>query len=294
MGRITWSMENNGDVVEINNTNPQDYFKEAGAHGMGVAATTVRVLEGASGGGKWRNTRRGLRDMVFPVIFFGETADEIELKMDRLLAIMDDTYTAPKLVATYPNGDSWEAPFHYIAGADSPIGTDSDGRHWARWPLSLQSPDSYWTSRQSVSYSIRAGSTGRGLVRTGAGGLSRLRISSSQALGTLSIDNPGHVDAYPIWTIKGPGDSLIVTRVIDGKSFTYEVPILGSETITIDTKAGTVVDQLGVSRYGSLAPAPKLFSIPRGESSISVLLTNATVDSLVSMYFLPRREFVFG
>lgn len=293
---LTFRMENNGDVISLSNTDESSgYVKAEGRSGFGVSPTSVTIIEGAGGGGRWRNSRRGPREMIMPIYIFGIDRQEIEDRMRRLTRLFNDTYSTPSLIAEYPdNNTSFSTDFHYAGGADPQYGQDTNGRTYAKLVLALRAPDPYWTARDALSYSLRAANAGRGLIKTGNGGLTRLQISSSQAIGTISLSNSGDVDAFPTWSIKGPGDSFTATRNIDGAFFSYTSPILIADVITINTKNKTVIDQSGANRYTSLATAPKLFSIPAGDSTISVAMGNATADTVISMFFLPRRELVFG
>lgn len=295
MGRLIYRMENNGDSIVLNNILPKDFFKAAGATGLGVAPTKLNLREGALAGSKFRGSKRTTRYIDLPLIIFGDNAQAIEDKMRRLVRLWNDTYTSPMLIAKYEDGTEWSTEIHFAGGADPVYGTeDTDGKTFAKWLVSLAAPDPYFTSNTPVSMeTVRAANAGRGLIRTGGGGLSRLRLSSSQSIGTVEIDNPGDVDAFPIWVVKGPGDSFQATRAIDGASFLFDASLL-TDTITFNTKTKKVTDQTGANRYGNLPGAPVLFSIPAGTSSVSVLIPNATSDTKIDMSFYPRRELLFG
>jgi len=120
-----------------------------------------------------------------------------------------------------------------------------------------------------------------------------MQLSSSQAMGTFQTNNPGHVEAFPVWKLYGPGDSFSAVRLSDGRSFEYEWAIPAGEVITIDTRSKRVTDSAGENMYEGLGFAPELFSVPPGQASITAELTNTTSESLVTMDFLPRREFLF-
>lgn len=288
---LKWTFENNAVVIKLDNVIARDYLKEQGRTGFGVAPTKLITRDGAAGGTRWRRTRRGARNIVMPVLIFGDTRQSVEDKLRALIRLLQDDVTTPRLVATYPSGERVYADIHYSSGADPTYGTDTDGTSWCRWALNFLGPSAYWTSEKQISYSIGTASIGRGLLRTGQS-LSRLSLSSSQALGTVLVENPGDVDAYPIWNIKGPGDSFTAT-LPDGTGFVYNVPILSTEVITINTKDKTVKDQTGANRYAALSTAPNLFSVPKGNTNIAVLMTGTTAASLVSMYFNPRQELIF-
>ena len=287
--RLQYTFENKGDVILADHVLARDFLREAGRHGFGIAPTTISAVEGSKAGSKFRRSRRGSRTIDMPISIFGEDRDETEAKLRRFARLLQDDESAPKLVATYPGGERVYAEIHYSAGADPTYGTDTDGLGYCRWPLVLWAPSPYWTDEAPISYSIESANQGRGLLPN----LSQLQLSSSQTMGSVHIENTGDVEAFPVWQIRGPGDNFRATR-FDGKSYYYKVPIASGETITVDTVRKTVTDQNGENKYINLDTAPKLFSIPSGGSDVSVVMENSSPgESLVSLYFNPRRELIF-
>jgi hypothetical protein len=202
---------------------------------------------------------------------------------------MQDDQTTPRIVGQYPSAEKLYTEFHYASGADPVYGTDTDGRTKCLWTLNLLCESPYWTSDKAISYAIRAANAGHGLLPL----LSRLQLSSSQTIGTVIIENPGDVDAFPVWTLRGPGDANFTATRNDGAQFVFTAPLASNEVITIDTLTKTVTDQTGANRYIDLGTAPKLFSVPKGSSQISVVMTGTSSATLISMYFNPRQELIF-
>lgn len=294
MGVIKFTMENNDDIIEFSANNPASGFvKGSGAAGFGVAPTSVIIREGAGAGGRHRSTRRGPRSILFPVLMFGSVG-ELENMMRRLARLMNDTYSAPILAAHYPDGSIYETEFHYEGGLDPQYGNDTNVRDFIKIALQLRSPSPYWTNRIATDYPFVSPTAGRGLIRTG-NSFSKLRISSGQILGDVVVNNAGDVEAFPVWTIKGPGNYFEAIRRKDGATFRYNSVLTASNIVTVNTQEKTVVDQTGADRYTSMSTAPKLFSIPPGESSIRVYLDGAVLGtSLVAFQLKERRELVFG
>lgn len=286
---VQWTIENGIDKISLDNVVAKKYLKTVGRKGFHVAPTTLIKRQGAAGGQRWRRTRRGGRVIDLPVTILGDDRNDTEQKLRALVRLMQDDISAPRLVGTYPSGERLYAEFHYSAGADASYGTDTNGRTFCTWPLTLECDSPYWTSERQVQYSIGPANAGRGLLPK----LSRLQVSSSQTLGTVQIENPGDVDAYPVWTLRGPGDAGFKATRFDGQSFQFNAALTASDIITIDTLKKTVTDQNGNNRYADLAGSPKLFSVPKGTSTLSVIMTGTTSASLISLYFNPRQELVF-
>lgn len=286
---IQWTLENGGQKIPVQNVVPKDYFKRIGRSGFGVAPTKLITREGASEGLRWRRTRRGGRVIVFPVTILADDRQAVEDKLRALVRLIQDDETTPRLVGLYPDGHKVYTEFHYSSGGDHTYGTDTDGRSRVDWTLNLVCESPYWTSDVAISYSIGPANAGRGLLPK----LSRLQVSSSQTIGTVQLENPGDVESYPVWTIRGPGDAGFLAQRNDGQSFTFIEALGASDVITVDTLKKTVTDQNGDDRYDILGPAPKLFSIPKGKSNFTVVLTGTSPATLISMYFNPRQELVF-
>jgi hypothetical protein len=290
--RVTWSLENAGSVIQFDPRTPQDYVKAAGASGLGVAPTTLTLTGSVSGGATWRRTKRGARTITFPVSTFGLNRDDVEDKLRALVQAFDDSYTTPLLVATYPDGSQFETEVHYSGGADHQWGSgDTDGQTYCNWVIQFTAPSPYFTARTLTPVTV--GSTGgRGLIRPG-GSLSQLRLTSSQALGKVTVNNPGDVEAWAVLRIVGPGSQFIGRRAIDGATLNLKTDFQPDNPVVIDAKAKTVIDAKGNNLYGGLIGAPKFFSLPRGQSTIEVALFDAGANASITLSFAERRELIF-
>jgi hypothetical protein len=286
MANVTLSLVG-ADGDEIVFTDDGEFVMTAGLTGLGIPQSIVRIDDSASDGGTWRFTKRGIREMDIPVVVFGATRDDVETNLRRLSNLLHDRSGGTTLRASYDTGEVWELPDgHYVAGAESIRGDDS-GLHWCRWVLTMQFANPFWVRQQAQSLSLGAGVTGRSLIPD----LAEMRISSSQAIGALSVENIGDVDAYPVWSFRGPMDSVTVTAA-DGSAFSYDVAIPLGTTITVDTIAGTVKNQSGTNLYANLGVSPKMFPFPAGTSTVSVVAVNVTSNSLITVYYQPRKEVI--
>lgn len=273
----------NDDVITFDEAN---YILTTGLAGFGIPATSVRIDESAADGGIWRHTRRGIREIDMPIFVAGSSHADVEQKLRRLANLLHDHDGPTTIRATYASGETWEISGHYVAGAETTFGEDA-GLTFCKWVITLQCPTPFWVRGQSESFSIGAGVTGRSLIPN----LAEMRVSSSQALGAIEVENPGDIQAYPTWTFKGPIDQVTVTNAA-GVGFTYNAAILLGSTVTVDAEKATVVDQTGANKYGNLSPSPKFFTIPAGSSVVTISATGATSATLLSMFYRPRKEVV--
>lgn len=252
--------------------------------GFGIPPAEVRIESSAGDGGVFRHSKRGIRDVDLSVTVLGTDRSDVQTKLRRLSRLLQDTSGPTQLVAQYDGGDSLSMEIHYVGGAESQWGSNG-GLVWNRWTLSFQAPNPFWQSTDLETFEISTGNTGRGLLPQ----LSKLRVSSSQTLGVIEVDNGGDVPAFPVWELTGPVTNLVVSN--GSQSFSF-AEIFGGQTITIDTEAGTVVDQNGDNKYALLGPAPKFFRLPPGESSVSITGIAGNNDFLATLTYSPRFEVV--
>lgn len=272
----------NGDTIEFDYSN---YVLNPDFMGFGIPPAEVRIEQSAGDGGVFRHSKRGVREIDMSVTILGTDRADVETKLRRLSRLLQDTSGPTQVVANYSDGSSLVLEAHYVGGAQSQWGSDA-GLIWNRWSLSFQCPNPYWESGIAEEFTVTTGNTGRGLLPQ----LSKLKVTSSQVFGVITVDNAGDVPAYPIWYFRGPLSDLTVTN--GTQSFSFTVDILEGETITVNTETGEVTDDGGVNRYADLAPAPKLFRIPPGVSSISVNGVAGNANAQARLEYSPLYEVV--
>lgn len=272
----------NGDEITFDYSS---YVLNPNFVGFGIPPAQVRIENSAGDGGVWRHSKRGVRDVDLPITVFGTDRNDVQTKLRRLSRLLQDTSGATTIKATYSSGVSLSLEAHYVGGAESQWGTDA-GLVWNKWVLSFQCPNPYWQSDALEEFRVTTGNTGRGLLPQ----LSKLKVTSSQVYGVITVDNEGDVPAYPVWYVRGPISDVVISN--GTQSFSFTETVNDGETITVNTATGEVTDDLGTNRYSILGPAPKLFRIEPGVSSISVNGVAATQAAEVRLDYSPLYEVV--
>ena len=271
------------DSIELDGTH---YTLQTGTRGFGIPSPLLRIDPSASNGGTFRYAKRDIREIDLPIAITGYDRDYTETLLRRLANIFRDKV---RLQATYPDGSVWYLDCYYAGGGETVFGSTAND-YYCNWDIILRAPQPFWQSTQPFSVSIASSTTTRGLLAgSSPKSLAFLRVKTSQAFGTVTVSNDGDVDAPAIWVVKGPS-TLLTIQKSDGTGFTYTTSMSSSDTITIDCEKGTVVDQNGVNKYSGLGSAPKLFSLPPGNTTMTITVSGATGDSKVLGYFMPRRE----
>ncbi len=116
-------------------------------------------------------------------------------------------------------------------------------------------------------------------------------LDPSSTLGSTTVTNSGGGDAYPIWTIHGPGTPTI-TNVTTGRSFGLSVALGSGEVVTVDTRPTlqSAVDGTGADRWGDLVKtSPRdLWTLVRGTNLLDVALTGSGSGSRVELLYHQR------
>lgn len=278
----------NGDTITFQDAG--DFTITSGIAGLNIPATKLRIDGSAGDGGLFRFTKRDVRLIDVPVLITGTDRADVETKLRRLAAMTQNKTAGTTISVAYPTGETWQIVGYYAGGAEGIGGGESSNSAFVNWVLSFHCPMPFWTRTTSETFTVRTGATGRGLLETTS--LSNLRVASAQAIGTLHVQSTGDVDSYPVWQLVGPMDSCTATRASDGASWAYMSPIAAGSTVTIDTFAGTVVDNTGANKYSNLGASPKLFTVPAGISDISVVAPGSTSATQITLAYQPRKEVV--
>lgn len=119
-----------------------------------------------------------------------------------------------------------------------------------------------------------------------------IRLGSSSVLSGFSVENDGDVEAYPVWTIHGAGSAITLTNNTTGKSLALTgnggLTLGTNDTLTIDTKARTVLLNGATSEYSKLSFASSLWTLAQGFNSISVSMTGTDTHSFIQCQYKRR------
>jgi hypothetical protein len=115
-----------------------------------------------------------------------------------------------------------------------------DGKHvythdpvrdgWEVYGLSLVADDPYWRGAE-VTRSWRTSDAGD--FYGGAAKAPSFYLASSNTLGSATVENPGDVEAWPVWTITGPFTTASVG--VDGATIEAPIELAAGEALVIDT-----------------------------------------------------------
>lgn len=251
----------------------------SGVTGLGLPPVSLQWVEGAGNGATYRGGRVTARDIDLPLFIHGASRDELKAHLRRLSIILAGPCT---LSFVEEGGESWSTEVVRVGGGEYTYGTDTVGDLDLRTVVTMRAGDPFFTSNVSNTATIKAAS-GRGLLPK----LGNLRLSASSAFGSVTLNNAGSTSAYPVWTIKGPGQNFTAISP-SGETLIWNGNLGVGDTLTLDFRKGTVTDQLGNNRYAELAPAPRFWQIPPGTTQCTATIDSATAATEMNLTWHPR------
>ena len=272
----------NNDTITFDSSN---YVLNPEFGGFYIPPTQVRIDERAGNGGVFRHTKKGVRDLDLSVTVLGSSRSEVQTKLRRLSRLVQNDQGATTFRASYDSGENLSLQVYYTGGAEGQWGSDA-GLIWSRIVLSFQAPQPFWESETTAQFTVTTGGVGRGLLPE----LTKMKLSSSNNLGNIEVENNGDVIVYPNYVITGPIANFVSSN--NGQSFGFTELLAEGETLFIDSENATVVNQAGVNRYSILDPAPKFFALGVGESIITIDGTDTGATTRVDVFYQLKYEVV--
>ncbi|MCW2873345.1 phage tail domain-containing protein [Actinacidiphila oryziradicis] len=160
------------------------------------------------------------------------------------------------------------------------------GLTWASYVVTFQAPDPFWTD--SVANHMQFGGVSGS---AGVPPMPPVSLNPSTVLGAATVTNSGDADAYPVWTITGPGTPTL-TNSTTGLSFGLDAALGAGEVVTVDTRPQqqSAVDGVGANRWADLTRVnPRaLWALVPGDNQLNLQLTGAGVGSLISLSYVQR------
>lgn len=237
-------------------------------------------------GSRVRGVKEQASTMTIPIWIFGETAAQRHGRMRELVRWMRTPHGYP---ATWRNtsidGVTRETPVYYAGGLEGDESMSAVNQQSALVTVDLLAPDGCWyDATEMLETFTLADVPVASFFKTP---FFPIRLSSSTVLSDTTVNNNGDLEAWPIWTITGPGGPSIVLRNVTTDAVTTITRTLtGAQQIIVDTRPGykTATDGLGTSLYSALNGS-EMWSLARGLNRIQVEVSSATADTVVEMAY---------
>lgn len=295
---LTW-FDPHGVAWPLTQIYSDDYgwFAMRGLVGVNSAAPILITSdERARGGTRVRHIQPGSRTIVLPLFAEGNSHGDFLDTSRSLMQAFTSTrrYGPGQIVVTRPDGTERVIDAYYQEGwSDTPEGSIL----WETVSLILYCPSPFWRAKIPI--------VDRSEYQDGTNLNPYLspfpQIATARSLTQRrTITNPGDVEAWPTWTIRGPMESVQAINHTLGMSWTMSaLEFRGSaltlgETVTVTTDPASVVGPLidGYAGWtGALDwPGAKLWPLEQQENDIEYIATGAAAGSAITLEYFPRYE----
>jgi hypothetical protein len=264
-----------------------------GVTGLGAAAIGITTDSRPRGGVRVRHIQPQQRLITWPLYVFADTHAEFTTLWRAVAAAFTDTSRIGPgtLEIARPDGTTRQVDAFYEAGFDG-SGKQGYGITSDYCVITLMCEDPYWRDA-APTHVHRAYATGVDYL------VPYPSVSSAQVLGQTDLFNPGDAEAWPSWTITGPGAAFTATLLDTGEAFTVDPNaaavahgnLTAGQYVTVDTDPPRVRYMDGSVWTGALNwPGAVLWALPPGHSTATFALTGASAGAAVDLSYYARYE----
>jgi hypothetical protein len=224
------------------------------------------------------------RVVDLPLWIHGETPSALRQRVRDVLRWFDPLRGDGRLRVTAPDGEERELVCRYAGGLQLVEDAGSHRMTSQTLVLTLRAAEPYWraVTAESAAFTIEGAVTFFPLFP--------LRLTASTVFGAGAIDNPGDVEAYPIWTLTGPGDTIVLRNLTTGEKIELATVLLPGDVIAIDTspRVRTITLNGATNLWPDASYDSALWWLQPGENEVRIEMSNATTESALVVAYRPR------
>lgn len=249
------------------------------------------VSEGVPGqpGEFFREADHEPRDFVMTVDLTAANDVALRTLLRSFVASMDPKRGPGKIRVTSPLGDQREITCWYSAGLEMEEKLGNSGPDWQRVPLKMRALDPYWYDVNPTSKTFTVATLVPSFFP-----IFPLKLTASELAVDDNIDNTGDVDAWPVWTVNGPGAGIKLSNLTTGKAVYFpDLVLVDGQQLVVDTRPGvksTVIDET-TNAYSALSQSSSLWSLERGVNIIRLEMSGAD-DEMSGLELVYHRRFL--
>jgi hypothetical protein len=279
---------NDWDLSDLTFVNGYTCSAISGIEGLVVALQTIPLLDGSATPNQYIS-QPGAINLA---IVIGRPASNNEydyyILLDRITrAFFNVRNQTPKpghIQIQRPDGSTRQIAVYTTAGLNNP---DVGVNNITVYTFTLQTPDPYWEDLVPQQMSFQ-GSTASGILP-----LLPIRLAGSSIGSNISVTNPGNAQAWPVWTITGPGTPTF-KNLTSGRQWALNTSIPAGHIVQVVTKPGQQIaadvtaatniwDQLVLG--GNLS---NLWSLMPGVNQVNIAMAGATAATSVGLSWVNR------
>lgn len=281
--QVTWTAPS-GDTVDLTDA-------DAGYMVLGEGTRGLRSVEYELSSAKYAGIdgetvtalRANAGTPTLGLLVYAEDEDAFRDRARRLRWLTRPKAGLGTLSVRNAAGEARSLDCYCIAGLEGDEDNALDGSWW-KLALKFYAPDPWWRGDSvTVNYGLGTPASFFPIFPT--------TLSSSSVAGSFTVDlSMADAPSYPVWTITGPGSSLVLTNTTTGKVVQVNATLTAGQTVVIDTRPGRQSVRLGdgTNLMGSLASDPALWPLIEDVNTVTVALTGASSASRISCTYAPR------
>jgi phage-related protein len=285
---VEW-IDADGVTLTLSGPGVTTYQVDWGVSGRYMPKIEVQVdsIPGRAGG-VLRGARHGVHEFVLPLSLAASTESSLRTLLRSLVDCMDPTRGQGRIRVTSPLGDQREITCAYAAGLEmeEKLG-DSSGPGFQACPLAMVAYDPYWYDVSPVSSPVWTVTDAPTFFP-----ILPIRLTASELVVDEVISNSGSVEAWPVWTIRGPGADILLTNQTTGQylQFKSSFSLGDGQFVTIDTRPGVKAVTLddGTNLYDQLEAASSLWPLRRGDNAVRLEMSAVTAVSSLQVSYWRR------
>jgi hypothetical protein len=236
-------------------------------------------------GSRLRRERKDVRVVGVPMLFTGSSKFDVRSQLEYFSAVMDPDRGQGTLRIQRADGSQRDLFCRYASGLEGDESSGGPAHQLA--VVHFRAFDPYWYDAAFNVVPFAAGLPPTFFP------FFPLRLGSSSVFAESVVTNDGSVEAWPIWTITGPGDSLVLKNRTTGEQLNLATTIPAGSTVTIDTTPGvkTVTMNGTTNLYADLdftSLVSALWSLRRGPNLVHIEMNSTTSASLVQLTYKRR------
>jgi hypothetical protein len=271
-----------------------------GHHGMPRTYTSDVIPNIA--GEELREELIGKRELYMPIRIQGYTAAERELNKQLLRKSLSYAQSVIELQITNELGETRSCFCKYESGFE--LSPDDANRSFQSMniPLKMVAFDPYFydIAGNAIVHVTAYEAPVNLFFDSNPWFCSPWRLASSAVARDWVVFNDGDADAYPVWTIAGPGVAPSLMNVTTGESFLLNYTLTVDEVVTIDMRedgatSHTVTSVMPDGTTTNLrkfmdANQRDMWALIPGPNEISLEMDGGAGEALVTFTFLQRFE----
>lgn len=231
-------------------------------------------------GARVREIRHDIREVDVPLIAASNSFDDLQALVSQISRDMNAVDGEGILRRVDKQGNEFDLFCHCVAG----LGLNDEGSMGpaaARMALVFVASDPYWyAQRRVLSFGNSSAVDWFPMLP--------LKVGSAGVLGNVQVPNAGDVVSWPIWTINGPGNNIVLTNNTTGQVVELDHALTSGQQAIIDTRPGykSVTGPAGVNWRRYLVHR-SLWGLVAGANEVNLTMGSATSASYVSLSYRP-------